>query len=319
MPTKIEWVKNPDGTAGETWNPIRARNLETGGVGHFCVHVSPGCEFCYAEGFQKRFNNPIRYAAQDASKVELFLDEKVLHKPLSWRKPRTVFVCSMTDLFLENTPAEWIDQVFAVMALAPHHRFQVLTKRAARMQAYITSRPPSRGISGGMVVLAHDPQSADPFPMTIRVAWPLPNVWLGVSVEDQKRADERIPILLNTPAAMRFISAEPLLGPIDVPDCEWFGEGLIEWVICGGESGPNARPMNPDWARYLRDQCTFEGAAFFLKQMGEWADVSLSNCLKGDRWVGSGMGSPATHMRRIGKKRAGRLLDGRTWEEMPYG
>ena len=119
-------------------------------------------------------------------------------------------------------------------------------------------------------------------------------------------------------SAVRFISAEPLLGPIDVPDCEWFGEGLIEWVICGGESGPNARPMHPAWARYLRDQCTFDGAAFFFKHHGgNGPHVSLNNFLKDDQWVSSGMAWPAEHMRRIGKKRAGRHLDGRTWEEMP--
>ena len=126
--SKIEWTD-------ATWTPIRARNRETGRVGHFCIHKSPGCANCYAERMQPRFGNPVRFAAQDADKVELFLatardaSEKTLTQPLRWRKPRTIFVCSMTDLFLESVPVEWIDRVFGVMGEATQHRFQVLTKR----------------------------------------------------------------------------------------------------------------------------------------------------------------------------------------------
>ena len=129
--SKIEWCDS-------SWNPIRARNRETGGVGHYCVHVSEGCRNCYAERMQPRFRNPIRYAAQDREKVDLFLDEKTLTQPLHWRKPRHVFVCSMTDLFLDDHLDEWIDCVFAVMALAPQHVYQVLTKRPERMREYLT-------------------------------------------------------------------------------------------------------------------------------------------------------------------------------------
>ena len=305
--TKIEWVRNPDGSQGETWNPIRARNLETGGVGHFCVHVSPGCEHCYAEGFQKRFNNPIRYAAQDAGKVELFLDKKVTVKPLAWRKPRRVFVCSMTDLFYEGVPDEWIGYIFAVMGRAPQHTFQVLTKRPERMQRWLRD-----------------------YWYTGKI---LPNIWLGVSVEDQQRADERIPILLDTPAAVRFLSAEPLLGSIDFESylrCAGCGytprdmgiitdhslctnpTPILDQIITGGESGPKARPMHPQWARDIRDQCVSAGVPYFHKQNGEF--VSVSEVEGPGRHHTFDDGST---VRRVGKTRAGRTLDGRTWEEMP--
>ena len=295
MPTKIEWTD-------ETWTPIRARNKETGGVGHFCVHVSPGCEHCYAEGLQKRFSNPIRYAAQDAEKVELFLDEKVLMKPLAWRKPRQVFVCSMTDLFYEGVPNDWIDRIMGTMAECGNHTFQVLTKRSARMHDYFTR-------------LHHG------------VAAPS-NAWLGVSVEDRARID-RINQLRDTPAAIRFLSLEPLLE--DLGQLDLTG---IDWVIVGGESGPKARPMHPQWARNIRDQCVAAGVPYFFKQWGGWKhaynwphfmSTSVDSVLlKPDgsyvepnpdlEWFDE---DGVAKLIRIGKKRAGRTLDGRTWDEMP--
>ena len=331
MGTKIEWTD-------ETWNPLRARNRETGKIGHFCVHHSPGCKFCYAELLQKRFGNPVRYAAQDADKVELFLDEKVLMQPLSWRKPRMVFVCSMTDLFYEGYSDDLIDKVFAVMALAPQHTFQVLTKRAERMRDYLCAEPEDR-INAEAGTLMH----FDDMPQ--RDTGPLSNVWLGVSVEDRARLD-RVDRLRETPGANRFLSLEPLLE--DLGEFDLTG---IDWVIVGGESGPNARPMHPEWARSIRDQCQAAGAPFFFKQWGEWLPCQTDRLwqdghrglrferherpsLKFVGWRPDGQpipadteadrirfrdkyGPPRCVSLRLGKKRAGRLLDGRTWEEMP--
>lgn len=342
--TKIEWTQRP-GTKGETWNPIRARNKATGGIGHFCTKVSAGCQNCYAADFQKRFKNPVRYAAQDADQVKIFLDETVLMQPLRWKKPRTIFVCSMTDLFLAAHEWAWIWMIFDVMQKCPQHTFIVLTKRPEHTSVYFRS-----GFAKGR----HG---------TI----PLPNVWIGTSVEDQSTANERIPTLLETPAAVRFISAEPLLGPVeldnliiaDLPTGEWSfncldNEGLdieddeafkgatIDWVICGGESGHKARPMHPDWARSLRDQCKAASVPFFFKQWGAWLPLGQSGFtrwtnkskpdgkLKGLVDFNDGAGGPTTHSvmstgykelpaqssyrtcatAKVGKKAAGRLLDG---------
>ena len=365
MPTKIEWVRDAHGNQGESWNPIRARNRETGGVGHFCVHASPGCANCYAERMQPRFKNRVRYAAQDARKVEMYLDEDVLRQPLRWQNPRTVFVCSMTDLFFERVPEEWIDRIFAVMALAPQHTFQVLTKRSERMLDYMTSiENDTRGGDGRLrdcpgyaggwrgaliegtaqrIWMDRNPEGEDPG-LWLAVHLPLPNVWLGVSVENQEWANIRIPHLMETPAAVRFLSVEPMLGPVNVDAAlwslnPWTHPLRVDWVICGGESGPDARPMHPDWPRRLRDECQASGVPFFFKQHGEWIDVdgprlisTLPTWLPGDMWMSpDGALDPyrpaalTTHhsvyrdslMRRVGKKRAGRKLDGRTWEEMP--
>jgi protein gp37 len=210
-----------------------------------------------------------------------------LEQPLHWRKPRRVFVCSMGDLFHEAVPDEFINRVFLVMALADSHTFMILTKRPDRMHKWINSQPREDdecGINGWST-------------------WPLPNVWLGVSAENQQAADERIPLLLQTPAAVRFVSVEPMLGALDMEQYlyatspntagPWSypsgrivrGGGIggqmccqipareLHWVICGPESGPNARPMPPDWARSLRYQCVAAGVAFFLKQM--WIDGKL--------------------------------------------
>jgi protein gp37 len=246
-------------------------------------------------------------------------------------------------------PDEWIDRVFAVMARARHHTFQVLTKRPARMAAYLRAidadkwqefwrdRAPYREGNPKLGVQACEPQ------------WPLPNVWLGTSVEDQATADARIPHLLATPAAVRFVSAEPLLGPVDfyqtsaaMPNADhpWRNGPILQgihWLIVGGESGNGARPMHPDWARSLRDQCQAAGVPFFFKQWGEWevsldrglddpdwrADYSNNYVDRGkSRWLnlagGRGFHGESFHvMRRVGKSRAGRLLDGRTWNQMP--
>lgn len=265
--TKIEWTD-------ATWNPI------TG-----CSVVSPGCTNCYAmklAGTRLR-NQPSRAGLTQETKAgpvwtgEVRFIEKTLLEPLKWSRPRMIFVVAHGDLFAEQVPDEWIDRIFAVMALCPQHVFQVLTKRPERMRAYLTTKLREHKIVEAQVELP------DPAPETGR--WPhlpMPHVWLGVSIEDQKRADERIPVLMQTPAALRWVSAEPLLGPVDLdcPDIDWMllpeGNGIIgnklaiDWVVAGGESGPGARPSHPDWFRSLRDQCAAAGIPFLFKQWGNW-------------------------------------------------
>jgi len=283
--TAIEWTDS-------TWNPIRARrktldSFGRGGikVGWHCEHVSEGCRFCYAEGINRRLGTGLDFKPGHRGDIEIFLDEKMLLAPLRWRKPRDIFVCSMTDLFADFVRDEWIDRMFAMMALCRQHRFQVLTKRPKRMRAHV-----QRPEFGNEVEI---------FP------WPLPNVWLGISAEDQANADERIPELLATPAAVRFVSLEPLLGPIDLGIMRG---GLmhprISWVICGGESGPHARLMRPEWIRLIRDQCAAAGVPFFFKQWGEYEYMS--------EFTGG-----AITIRRVGKRAAGRLLDGVEHSAMP--
>lgn len=325
----IEWTD-------ATWNPI------TG-----CTLVSEGCRHCYAATLAatRLKHHPSRAglarinAAGEAKFTgEVRLNAQWLDQPLRWKRPRMIFVCSHGDLFHESVPDEWIDRVFAVMALAPQHTFQVLTKRPERARDYLG------------IFCAPDFDSVDPSRKHMPTEdWPLPNVWLGTSVEDQATADARIPHLLATPAAVRFVSAEPLLGQLRLdrlgprepggwitnalsghrwPDLDEPGAitshtGRLDWVIVGGESGKRARPMHPDWARTLRDQCQAAGVAFFFKQWGEFVG--------GDRgpggwfiyhngaWtpeVSHDFGDGAAALRN-GKARAGRLLDGREWNEMP--
>jgi protein gp37 len=246
--------------------------------------------------------------------------EDELTKPLRWRTPRRVFVNSMSDLFHEKVPFDFIDEIFAVMALCAQHQFQLLTKRPKRMAQYLVQATSTDNLQEEMDRLTLKVEG-EPFAYN-QIAdggqWPLPNVWLGTSVENQEAADERIPHLLRCPAAVRFLSCEPLLGPVDLSgwmetlDRKAAGdEGLadgptlverLHQVIVGGESGPGARPMHPDWARSLRDACAASGVAFFFKQHGEWIAIE-------------DVGRVA--FQRVGKKRAGRLLDGREWNEYP--
>lgn len=336
--SKIEWTD-------ATWNPI---------VG--CSIVSPGCTNCYAmkEAYRFGFNKAlphyagltkrINYAASKkgksfwTGKVALAPDH-ILTQPLRWRRGRKIFVNSMGDLFHESIPDEWIDKVFAVMALCPQHPFQVLTKRADRMRAYCSSDATlGRVLSltnswlrgGGNIEVQHHPDGLGGII--------LPNVWLGVSTERQQEADERIPELLKTPAAVRFISAEPLLDPIDlrrvdpIPGghCNALSSSVgpnLDWVIVGGESGSNARPMHPQWARDLREQCAAADVPFFFKQWGQFAPFAEDDC----KWLAE---HPADDpdfdkkrgiveidrgqfMMRMQRKSAGRLLDGKEHNEFP--
>jgi protein gp37 len=233
----------------------------------------------------------------------------------------------MSDLFHDAIPDRYIAEVFAVMALAPQHTFQVLTKRHARMRSLLTNGHWLMSVAVAME--ARQPYSIDAFEPPLL---PLPNVWLGVSIENQHWADIRVPKLLDTPAAVRFLSAEPLLGPVDLAEYVRCGDDrlghtchgcTVDWVITGGESGTGARPMHPDWARSLRDQCTSAGVPFLFKQWGEWAPV-LDNATHRIRFDGTVIENPRTCLmsneeliRRVGKKAAGRQLDGRTWDEYP--
>lgn len=271
MSTKIEWTD-------ETWNPLRG-----------CSRVSDGCQNCYAERMAARFCGPGQPYEGLVKRVNrhpvwtgnIKLVPEMLDQPLRWKKPRRIFVNSMSDLFHESVPMGFVVQVFAVMALAHHHTFQVLTKRPERMRDILCSP----GFANWVFDSAHKIASELRYRTVLVYEWPRSNIWIGVSCENQATADERIPPLLHTPAAVRWISAEPLLGPIDLR-ASTYGAGLerpspriqvrqlshpaaaLDWVIVGGESGPNARPMHPDWARSLRDQCRAAGVPFFMKQMG---------------------------------------------------
>lgn len=266
--TTIEWTE-------ETWNMIRARNKATGGVGHFCVHASEGCRKCYSEVSQTRWNNPVKFVAQDRSKVDIFLDETVLRKPLSWRRGREIFPCSMTDLFAEFHDWDWIDQTLAVAAMTPQHTYQCLTKRADVMRRYFNDpATPDRVLKHIAVIgppyLRTNPKLTGNIPV-----WPLPNWQQGVSVEDQPNADERIPLLLDAKVAKRWISAEPLLAMITIrPYLEKdlrLGANRspsLDWVVVGGESGPRARTFQVSWADYLISQCRHADVPIFVKQLG---------------------------------------------------
>lgn len=268
--TGIEWTD-------ATWNPV------TG-----CEKVSPGCDHCYALTLAERFRGAPGHYFEHGFDVQLRPDK--LDQPLRWRRPRRIFVNSMSDLFHKDIPDEYIARVFAVMAFAPQHTFQLLTKRHARMRSLLSSPGFEMLLWAAMVDLPAARAKPDVLCVDFEpVDWPLPNVWLGVSVENQQWADTRIPALLATPAAVRFISAEPLLGPVAFP-----AESL-DWVIVGGESGKGARPMHPGWARQIRYQCELVGTPFLFKQWG----------------------SHDEHGNPMSKHKAGRELDGRLHDGYP--
>lgn len=358
--SKIEWTE-------ATWNPIRARRRRDGKMGWYCQRVSAGCANCYADRMNvKQGNNPgrlgtgIAYAADKLDQVELFLDEDVLVAPLRWRRGRQVFVCSMTDWFADFVPDSWIAAMLGVMAMAPQHTFQALTKRAARQQRFFAAlgedpkvaqdRLMEMARSDGGYDLYFDDEADCRIANAmfgnlgddLNVGWPMRHLQLCVSAEDQPTADERIPLLLQTPAAVRGVSLEPLLGPIDLghindgrpgdsdpgysalevrPDDTVYNgfTSTLDWVIVGGESGPGARPMHPEWVRDLRDQCVAAKVPFFFKQWGAWmpTDKPEGFIAKARRAVNWHEFPDGTWMENVGKKAAGRLLDGREWNEYP--
>ena len=234
----IEWTE-------ATWNPV------TG-----CDKVSPGCAHCYAETFAERFRGVPGHPYEQGFDLKLWPER--LDLPIKWTRPRVIFVNSMSDLFHDDVPDEFIFAVFETMCVASHHTFQVLTKRPERV-VELSDQLPWRD-----------------------------NIWMGTSVENQHFVG-RIDALRETGAKVKFLSCEPLLGPLAL------GLKNIDWVIVGGESGPRARPMRADWARDIRDQCDRADVSFFFKQWGAHNEEGI----------------------RVGKAKAGRLLDGRTWDDTP--
>lgn len=356
--TAIEWTWVPDGKGGtkrgETWNPQ---------VG--CREVSPACEHCYAAGMAHRGMSPQHRGLTVLRKTGVHWNGSIsrvpelLLQPLSWREPRGIFVGSMTDTFYFDKRGpevyEWIASLFAVMAACPQHTFILLTKRpedAKEWFRWLDSQ--ARALDKVWAVPGHSPhieicrrQLIKRLPQDTRTKtilrltsarpWPLPNVWLGVTAEDQQRANVRVPVLLDLPAAVRFVSYEPALGPVDWS--EWISArfnadpyGLepknrfsrapsLDWIIAGGESGPKARPSHVDWFRSTRDQCEAAGVPLFFKQHGEWAPPDQ---LPDDEWSRLDAGGKLSDEElagdkpiRVGKGRAGRLLDGRTHDEFP--
>jgi protein gp37 len=251
--SKIQWTD-------ATWNPVRG-----------CTKISTGCKHCYAETFAERFRGVPGHPYERGFDPRL-VPEK-LGEPLKWRKPRRVFVNSMSDLFHKDVPDLYVEAVFGIMALCPHHTFQVLTKRADRLSSLVptmtadgclaaTCHVAKPGVDAGLLVRRWDG----------RVTWPLPNVWLGVSVEDEEHADRRIPELLKVPAAVRFLSVEPMLGSIGLRP-EWLGG--LGWVIVGGESGHGARTFRLEWARSIVEQCRAAAVPCFVKQLGARPAVEM--------------------------------------------
>lgn len=318
--TKIEWTDT-------VWNVV------TG-----CTKIASGCKHCYAARMANRLRGRCGYPADDPFRVTLHPDR--LEQPLRWRKPRMVFVCSMGDMFHNDVPDYFIAAVFGVMAATPQHTYQVLTKRPDRMRDLLSR------------INTDD------------------NVWLGTSASTQKDFDANVPLLLSTPAAVRFVSLEPLLEPIDLvdmigpynatDDTALMGDSRnrgLDWVIVGGESGPRARPMHPQWVRAIRSQCVEAGVPFFFKQWGEYAPgrwwfdsesdlmIELENGhffdledmfdedhqQQRDEWLDKNFHEVSSSsvwcdpltcyggkcMVRVGKKAAGRELDGRTWDQIP--
>jgi len=351
--SKITWTE-------ATWNPIRG-----------CSKVSSGCKYCYAEEMASRFcgpGAPYEGLITDGHwNGTVHLVQKHLDDPLRWKRPRRIFVNSTSDLFHESLAFEDIARIFGVMAARPEHTFQVLTKRAARMLEFFQ----------WLKAKGDEPNPFDKTRTTERMAvlmakfdmvnreerfgpWPLPNVQIGVSVENQAAAEERITLLRQVPAAVRWVSFEPLLGPVDL-DREYLALAcggsypfpmledrhrtklvdLLDWVVVGGESGSHARPMHPDWARGLRDQCAEAHVPFLFKQWGEWIGAEYDGakgkviCQTADpeervgRIFWTNPGCPRTHVwgprdhywdhasARVGKKSSGRLLDGKLHDEYP--
>jgi len=270
--TKIEWTKGDDGMPGRSWNPV------TG-----CTPVSEGCQNCYARRMARRLAG--RYGYPKAPHYfNVTLHPERLDEPLRWRKPTRVFVVSMGDLFHNDVPFEFVHQVFESMERAQWHTYILLTKRPERMRQFIDIYSRWRN-------------------------WPLRGVWLGVTVENQARADERIPLLLQTPAAVRWVSYEPALSAVDfsqwLPGYEWeaIGDGPnivgtemvpkagLDWLVAGAETGPSARPADPTWFRFVRDRCAAAGVPFFYK----------------------GAGTAMVHKKHF----TYRLIGGQKWEQWP--
>ncbi|PCK22622.1 DUF5131 family protein [Rhodococcus qingshengii] len=298
--TGIEW-------ADATWNPV------TG-----CTKLSPaspGCAHCYAETLAERFRGTPGHYFETG--FDVVLRPQRLDQPLRWKRGRRIFVNSMSDLFHDQVPDSFIAMVFARMALTPQHTYQLLTKRHGRMRSLLSDPLFPRFVLEHAWIAASD-NHLGAVGDTLR--WPLPNVWLGVSVENQQWARTRLTALAETPAAVRFGSFEPLLSPVNAGP--WLrGPVGLDWVIVGGESGRGARPMHPDWARSLRDQCQAAGVPFLFKQWGAWVETVNGTTIvhRDGETTTSRIPLPAgaVRMSRVAKKVAGRKLDGQTWDQYP--
>lgn len=345
--TSIEWCD-------ASWNPVAG-----------CDRVSPGCLNCYAVRMARRLATMPQAQAKyrgltvvhgngkpDWSGV-VRCQEDELRTPLTWRKPRRIFVDSMSDTFHKDVPFEFLDKLFAVMALCPQHTFLLLTKRPERAEEYFSTWATRHKWGAAARAFLDEPnvvggRDVGCVERVCNGPYPLPNVWLGTSTEDQRTADERIPHLLRCHAAVYFLSMEPLLGPITLRSTPrgWNTTGKariattvrtwleynqrvrdgnysrvtynrINWVIVGGESGPGARPVHPDWVRTLRDECQHAKVPFFFKQWGEFFphdQPEYHGFATTTRVVKLDEDKLAS---RVGKKTAGRSLDGREWNEYP--
>jgi protein gp37 len=279
--TNIEWTQGEDGTAGATWTPIRARFLEEQEdgstktrIGWHCEHASPGCINCYAEGINGRFGTHHAFTRQNRDKVEIFLDEKMLVEPLSWRKPRKIFVCSMTDIGADFVSDWMIDRIFAVAALCPRHEIIFLSKRSDRMAKYLADPNTVKRVAEAVSGLAPTGLDIRQTGLSFQIGgasagfnldvWPLRNATIGASVEDQRRADERRdPLTAIAYSGWRtWVSYEPALGPVD-----WTGWEFLTQIVGGTESGPGSRDHDLSWFRSTRDFCAGAGIAFFMKQI----------------------------------------------------
>jgi protein gp37 len=317
-----------------------------------CTKCSPACDHCYAERLHTQRHKALLAGKRmpecysEPFDHVRFLPERLAQLQVGG-EPQRFFACNMSDMFHSGVREEWQRAIFQAFAARPRHTFCVLTKRWRQMRDFITTHKPDY----------------------VHAAWPLPNVWLGATIWDQASADRAVPVLLDTPAAKRFVSVEPMLGPVDLgpgldsswrrcrtcgaealalmdsPECDcadpnyaepgepvadWVSLHALDWVICGGETGAKARPMHPDWPRSLRDQCQDAGVPFFFKQWGEWAPGEEDG--KHDHIIITTSGADwdklpmeelsremirAKSMLRVGHRRAGRVLDGQTWEEVP--
>lgn len=324
MPTKIEWAKNPDGTNGETWNPV------TG-----CTKVSAGCANCYAERMARRLAGRHGYPPAPHH-FDVTLRPDRLYEPLRWKKPRMVFVCSMGDLFHPSVPFQYIQKVVSVTGHAYRHTFQILTKRPERVLDYISW--------WGKEFPSLLPEHEQPFAQN-------KNVRLGVTVENSDNL-WRVEELLKVRASVYFVSYEPALGRVDFSQylkCQQYavetthrGQSVqaarlrpcLDWIIAGGETGPRARPAHPDWVRNVRDQCIEAGVPFFFKQWGEYTPCPVYDApdMSGGRAFdtpGGRMAAAPGNRRgykwldenlvayKCGKRTAGHLLDGQEWRQFP--
>jgi len=327
--SKIEWTD-------KTWNPV---------IG--CSKISEGCENCYAEKMAFRLTNMLKNTKNHISNEintsciayssiiengkwngKTALRKDKLQEPSKWKKPCKIFVCDMGDLFHESVPFQWIDKIFTVCACNPHHIFQLLTKRPERALKYFNWKEPDWANEG----MREDDGVKIPFKDW---KWPLDNVWIGVTVENQEQSEIRIPLLSKIPVRIKYISCEPLLGPIDLSEIIYEGQKIyplkfINWVIAGGESGPGSRPMHPDWVRSLQDQCEATNIPFFFKQWGEYrpfekmskpnfyidSATNKINFIVDGKWLDYPLITNCMFL-KIGKKKAGRLLDGIIYNEFP--